>query len=48
MTKFWEVLQKALDIQLLISMIVHPQIDDQFEIVVKVIQKLLKFFVFQR
>ena len=29
------------------SIVEHPQIDDQAEAVVKVIQKLLKFFVFQ-
>ena len=33
--------------QLLMSTAAHPQTDDQFEAVVKVIQKLLKSFVFQ-
>ena len=45
--KFWEVLQKALGVQLLMSMTAYSQIDDQFEAAVKVIQKLLKSFVFQ-
>ncbi len=47
MAKFWEALQKALGVQLLMSTITHPQTDDQSEAAVKVIQKLLKLFVFQ-
>ena len=45
--KFWEALQKTLDVQLLMSTTAYPQIDDQCEAIVKVIQKLLKSFVFQ-
>ena len=45
--KFWDALQKALDVQLLMSIAAHPQTDGQSEAVVKVIQKLLKPFVFQ-
>ena len=45
--KFWEALQKALDMQLLMSMTTYPQTDGQSEAVVKIIQKLLKPFMFQ-
>jgi hypothetical protein len=45
--KFWKALQKALGIQLLMSTAAHPQTDGQSEAAVKVIQKLLKPFVFQ-
>ena len=45
--KFWDALQKALDVQLLMSTAAHPQTDGQSEAAVKVIQKLLKPFVFQ-
>ena len=45
--KFWEALQKALGVQLLMSTAEHPQTDGQAEAAVKVIQKLLKPFVFQ-
>src|SRR5438045_7100625 len=47
MAKFWEALQKALGVQLLMSTTAHPQTDGQSEAAVKVIQKLLKPFVFQ-
>jgi hypothetical protein len=45
--KFWDALQKALGVQLLMSTAAHPQTDGQSEAAVKVIQKLLKPFVFQ-
>jgi Chromo (CHRromatin Organisation MOdifier) domain len=45
--KFWEALQKALGVQLLMSTAEHPQTDGQAEAAVKVIQKLLRPFVFQ-
>jgi hypothetical protein len=45
--KFWEALQKTPGVQLLMSTAAHPQTDGQFEAAVKVIQKLLKPFVFQ-
>ena len=45
--KFWEALQEALGVQLLMSTAEHPQTDGQSEAAVKVIQKLLKPFVFQ-
>jgi len=45
--KFWQALQKALGIKLLMSTAEHPQTDGQAEAAVKVIQKLLKPFVFQ-
>ena len=45
--KFWEALQEALGVQLLMSTAEHPQTDGQAEAAVKVIQKLLKPFVFQ-
>ena len=45
--KFWEALQKALGVELLMSTAEHPQTDGQAEAAVKVIQKLLKPFVFQ-
>jgi Reverse transcriptase (RNA-dependent DNA polymerase)/RNase H-like domain found in reverse transcriptase/Integrase zinc binding domain/Chromo (CHRromatin Organisation MOdifier) domain/Aspartyl protease len=45
--KFWEALQKALGVQLLMSTAEHPQTDGQAEAAVKVIQKLLKPFVLQ-
>jgi hypothetical protein len=45
--KFWEALQEALGVRLLISMADHPQTDGQSEAVVKVIQKLLRPFVYQ-
>ena len=45
--KFWDALQKALGVQLLMSIVTHPQIDGQSEVVVKIIQKLLKPFMFQ-
>src|SRR5438477_9630348 len=45
--KFWEALQKALGVQLLMSTAAHPLTDGQSEAAVKVIQKLLKPFVFQ-
>jgi hypothetical protein len=41
--KFWE----ALGVKLLMSTAEHPQTDGQAEAIVKVIQKLLKPFVFQ-
>ena len=45
--KFWEALQKALGVELLMSTAEHPQTDGQAEAAVKVIQKLLRPFVFQ-
>jgi hypothetical protein len=45
--KFWEALQEALGVQLLMSTTKHPQTDGQAEAAVKVIQKLLSPFVFQ-
>ena len=45
--KFWEALQKALGVRLLMSTAEHPQTDEQAEVTVKIIQKLLKSFVFQ-
>jgi transposase InsO family protein len=45
--KFWEALQEALGVQLLMSTAAHPQTDGQAEAAVKVIQKLLKPFMFQ-
>ena len=45
--KFWEALQKALGVQLLMSTAEHPQTDGQAEAAVKIIQKLLKPFMFQ-
>src|SRR5271167_2691069 len=45
--KFWKALQEALGVQLLMSTAEHPQTDGQAEAAVKVIQKLLKPFVFQ-
>jgi hypothetical protein len=45
--KFWKALQKALGVELLMSTAEHPQTDGQAEAAVKVIQKLLRPFVFQ-
>ena len=45
--KFWEALQEALGMKLLMSTAEHPQTDGQAEAAVKIIQKLLKPFVFQ-
>jgi hypothetical protein len=45
--KFWQALQEALGIQLLMSMADHPQTDGQSEAAVAVIQKLLRSFVYQ-
>ena len=45
--KFWKALQKALSMELLMSTAEHPQTDGQAEAAVKVVQKLLKPFVFQ-
>ena len=45
--KFWKTLQEALGVDLLMSTAEHPQTDGQAEAAVKVIQKLLKPFVFQ-
>ena len=45
--KFWKALQKALGVELLMSTAEHPQTDGQAEAAVKVVQKLLKPFVFQ-
>ena len=45
--KFWQSLNKMLEIKLLMSTSNHPQIDDQSEAAVKIIQKLIKPFVFQ-
>ena len=39
--KFWEALQKALGVELLMSTAEHPQTDGQAEATVKVVQKLL-------
>src|SRR5271165_6278440 len=44
--KFWKVLQEALGVELLMSTAEHPQTDGQSEAAVKVIQKLLRPFVF--
>ena len=48
MAKFSESLQEALGVQLLMLAAEHPQTEGQAEAAVKVIQKLLKPFVFQR
>src|SRR5437667_12445920 len=45
--KFWEALQKALGVKLLMSTVEHPQTDGQAEATVKTIQKMLRPFVFQ-
>ena len=45
--KFWKALQEALGVELLMSTAEHPQTDGQSEAAVKVIQKLLRPFVFQ-
>src|SRR5204862_6619805 len=45
--KFWEALQKALGVKLLMSTAEHPQTDGQAEATVKIIQKMLRQFVFQ-
>jgi hypothetical protein len=45
--KFWKALQEALGVQLLMSTAEHPQTDGQAEAAVKIIQKLLRPFVFQ-
>src|SRR5947207_12419325 len=45
--KFWQALQKALGVKLLMSTAEHPQTDGQAEATVKTIQKMLKPFVFQ-
>ena len=45
--KFWEALQKALGVELLMSTAAHPQTDGQAEAAVKIIQKMLKPFVLQ-
>ena len=45
--KFWKALQKALGIKLLMSTAAHPQTDGQAEATVKIIQKMLRPFVFQ-
>ncbi len=45
--KFWKALQKALGVELLMSTAEHLQTDGQAEAAVKVVQKLLKLFVFQ-
>src|SRR5436190_22124274 len=45
--KFWGALQKALGVQLLMSTAEHPQTDGQAEATVKIIQKMLRPFVFQ-
>ena len=45
--KFWQSLNKALGIKLFMSTLNHPQTDGQSEATVKIIQKLLRPFVFQ-
>ena len=45
--KFWGALQKALGVKLLMSTAEHPQTDGQAEATVKIIQKMLRPFVFQ-
>src|SRR5947207_8177265 len=45
--KFWQALQKALGVKLLMSTAEHPQTDGQAEATVKTIQKMLRPFVFQ-
>src|SRR5213078_3120564 len=45
--KFWEALQKALGVKLLMSTAEQPQTDGQAEATVKIIQKMLRPFVFQ-
>src|SRR5438046_9003992 len=45
--KFWQALQNALGIKLLMSTAEHPQTDGQAEATVKTIQKMLRPFVFQ-
>ena len=45
--KFWEALQKALGVKPLMSTAAHPQTDGQAEATVKIVQKLLRPFVFQ-
>src|SRR5437762_9787321 len=45
--KFWEALQKALGVKLLMSTAEHTQTDGQAEATVKIIQKMLRPFVFQ-
>jgi hypothetical protein len=45
--KFWQSLNKALGINLLMSTSAHPQTDGQSEAAVKIIQKLLRPFVLQ-
>jgi transposase InsO family protein len=45
--KFWQSLNKALGINLLMSTSSHPQTDGQSEAAVKIIQKLLRPFVLQ-
>jgi len=46
-SKFWRSLNEALGIKLLMSTAAHPQTDGQSEAAVKIIQKLLRPFVFQ-
>ena len=45
--KFWTALQEALGVKLLMSTADHPQTDGQSEAAVKIIQKLLRPFVYQ-
>jgi hypothetical protein len=45
--KFWQALQEALGIQPLMSTADHPQTDGQSEAAVKIIQNLLRPFVYQ-
>jgi transposase InsO family protein len=44
---FWESLHKILGIKLLLSTAEHPQTDEQSEVTVKIIQKLIRPFAFQ-
>jgi len=46
-SNFWRSLNEALGIKLLMSTAAHPQTDGQSEAAVKIIQKLLRPFVFQ-
>jgi len=46
-SKFWQNLNKILGIKLLMSTAEHPQTDGQSEATVKIIQKLIRPFVFQ-
>jgi hypothetical protein len=45
--KFWQALNEALGIKLLMSTAAHPQTDGQAEATVKIIQKLIRPFTFQ-